>query len=204
MIARQLRLVCAMGMIFGFGINDANYVVYPTINGKQVMCAAYSAWRSMIMRCYSSKRVGKRPTYAGVTVCDEWRSFMAFREWWLENHVDGWHLDKDLLTDNRIYAPENCIYVPSWLNCFNIDNSATRGDNPIGSHFDAASGLYPSQCRNPITGKSEFIGRFKTPLEAHLSWKSKKLEHAERLKSNMDAIDCRIYDRVVEIIKRAS
>lgn len=40
----------------------------------------------------------KWPSYIGVTVCDEWRSFMKFREWWLENHVDGWQIDKDLLT----------------------------------------------------------------------------------------------------------
>lgn len=192
-----------MRLVYGFGVNDADYAVRPIINGKGVMCPAYVAWKNMLERCYSEKYQERWATYAGVTVCDEWRSFMKFREWWIENHVDGWPLDKDLLTDNRQYSPENCIYIPSWLNNFTTDSKAARGEFPVGVHYEGSRGLFRSQCNNPATGKQALIGRFKTQETAHLAWRARKLEYAAQMKNEMDAIDERIYPRVVEIINRA-
>ena len=192
-----------MRLVYGFGVNDADYAVRPTINGKMVICAAYSAWSSMITRCYSEKHQKKWQTYIGVTVCDEWRSFMAFREWWLENHVDGWQIDKDLLTDNRQYSPESCIYIPSWLNTFTIGCDSTRGEFPIGVDYHKKSNSFRSRCRNPANGSREEITGFKTPEDAHLAWRARKLEYAAQMKNEMDAIDERIYPRVVEITNRA-
>ena len=192
-----------MRLVQGFGINDAGYVVGRLVSGKMVICSAYTAWSSMIARCYSKKFQIKNPTYIGVTVCEEWRSFMKFREWWLENHIDGWHLDKDILTDNRQYSPDNCLYVPAWLNSFTADSKAIRGEFPIGVDYHNGSGSFRSGCRNPISGRREDITGFKTPEAAHLAWRARKLEYASQMKNEMDAIDARIYPRVVEIISRA-
>lgn len=192
-----------MRLVYGFGVNDANYAVNPLIGGRRVMCKAYDAWTDLIRRCYSEKHQKKRPTYIGVTVCDEWRSFMAFREWWIENHVDGWQIDKDLLTDNNKYSPDSCIYVPAWLNSFTIGCEAARGEWPIGVSHEISSGLFEANCNNPETGRKVRIGRFKTPEAAHLAWRARKLEYAAQMKNEMDAIDARIYPRVVEIISRA-
>ena len=190
-------------LVHGFGVNDADYTVQPTINGKREVCAIYSAWKNMIARCYSKNHQQQCKTYIGVTVCDEWKSFMAFRKWWIENHVDGWHLDKDLLTDNRQYSPKNCIYIPRWLNNFTIDHGLARGEWPIGVHMERVSGLFVATCNSPETLKRVTIGRFKTPIEAHLAWKAKKLEHAAQMKVMMDSIDSRIYHRVLDTINRA-
>ena len=192
-----------MKLVRGFGVNDADYAVGRLVSGKRVICAAYRAWANMIDRCYSEKRQKKNPTYIGVTVCDEWRSFMAFREWWLESHVDGWQIDKDLLTDNNQYSPDSCIYVPAWLNTFTIDRNAVRGEFPIGVDYHKASKSFRSMCNNPATGKQVTIGRFKTPEAAHLAWRARQLEYASQMKNEMDAIDARIYPRVVDIISRA-
>lgn len=192
-----------MRLVHGFGVNDANYVVGRLVGGKSVMCKAYDTWKELIRRCHSEKHQKKHPTYIGVTVCEEWRSFMAFREWWTENHVDGWQIDKDLLTDNNQYSPDSCIYVPAWLNSFTIGCDAARGGCPIGVDYHKASGSFRSRCRNPVSGRREEITGFKTPEAAHLAWRARKLEYAAQMKNEMDAIDERIYPRVVEIINRA-
>ena len=192
-----------MGLVCGFGVNDADYVVRPSTGIRWEICPAYDAWRGMVKRAFSKKFQMKNKTYCGVSVCDEWRSFMAFREWWLDNHVDGWWIDKDLITDNREYSPENCIYVPAWLNNFTIGRNSARGKYPIGATYDRSNGVFRALCSNPVTGKPSTIGIFKTPEAAHLAWRSRKLEYAAQMKNEMDAIDARIYPRVVEIINRA-
>ena len=192
-----------MRLVYGFGVNDSDYVIGRVVNGRRVRCKAYDTWKDLIRRCYSEKHQKKLPTYIGVTVCDEWRSFMAFREWWIENHVDGWQIDKDLLTDNRQYSPESCIYIPSWLNTFTIGCDSTRGEHPIGVSYHKASKSFRTQCRNPVSGRADEITGFKTPEAAHMAWRARKLEYAAQMKNEMDAIDARIYPRVVEIINRA-
>lgn len=194
-MGRNRSLVC------GFGINDSNYVTNKFVSGSISVCPAYRSWKNMIERCYSNKYQSKRPTYIGTSVCDEWRSFMAFREWWMGNHVDGWHLDKDLLTDNRQYSPDNCIYVPSWINTFTSNSLASRGDLPVGVYFNKRDSAIIAQCNNPITGRTEKIGTFKSPVDAHMAWVNRKLTWAMMLKEKFDAVDVRIYSRVVEIIK---
>ena len=189
--------------VYGVGINDANYLVEPIINGKKHVCPAYMTWKSMLCRCYSGKYQKGKPTYIGVSVCDEWLSFMNFRDWWVDNHIDGWHLDKDLLTDNKEYSANNCIYIPSWLNAFTIDSGASRGENPIGVSFSKSNNQFMSRCCNPISGKREYLGYFKSADDAYNAWRSRKLDIALRLKSQMDSIDTRIYHRVVDIITKS-
>ena len=188
--------------VHGVGINDAPYVTKPTVSGELLCDPAYRAWFNMLMRAYCERCQGKQPTYVGVTVCKEWHSFSAFRVWWLANYRDGFQCDKDLLVaGNREYGPDACIYVPSWLNSFTVDCGAVRGEFPIGVSFCKQTGKYKSQCCNPITGKQRNLGRFTTPEAAHEAWRRYKLELADQLKPDMDAIDQRIYPNVVTIIK---
>ena len=188
--------------MYGIGVNDADYVVWSIINGRRVRCPANSSWMRMLTRCYSAKFHHRSPTYIGVKVCDEWLSFMAFRKWWVENQVDGWHMDKDVLSDDRIYSPDTCIFVPAWLNTFTIDSWAARGEWPIGVCFDRRRRKFGSRCRHPF-GKREHLGYFSTPEEAHAAWLARKLEMAHELKNLMDDVDTRIFQRVIEIIIRA-
>ena len=191
------------GVISGSGVNDATYCTQPAIDGKRVMCPAYRAWKNMFKRVYSAKFHASRPTYSDVKVCDGWRSFSNFRSWWLDHHVDGWHIDKDLLSDDGVYSPEACLFVPAWLNLFTTDSGAARGAYQIGVCFHKQSGRFEAKCSNPITKKREHLGLFDTPEAANLAWRTRKLELALELKPKMDSIDQRIYDRVVEIIMKA-
>lgn len=186
---------------YGVGTNDAGYTTAPTVNGVSLRDPAYRAWVGMLTRACDPKYHAKHPTYIGVTVCNEWHSFRAFREWWLNNHHEGFSLDKDLLVPgNREYSPDACIYVPRWLNNFTIDCGASRGEFPIGVHIHKPTGKYKSQCNNPITGKLHYLGSFTTPEEANEAWLNYKLSIADRLKKEMDRIDKRIYNNVRAII----
>lgn len=188
--------------VCGVGVNDAKYMIAKKLSGKQVMCPAYRAWKDMLVRAYSTKHKAKRPTYIGVTVCEKWLSFSSFRSWWLDNQVDGWELDKDLLTYSREYGPKSCIYVPTWLNSFTIDCGGSRGDFPVGVSWRKASVKYEANCGHPF-GKPVYLGLFSSATVAHDAWLSCKLEIAAELKQKMDEIDRRIYPRVVDIIIHA-
>lgn len=196
-------LGCPRKPLLCAGINDAPYRAQSIIDGKQVVCPAYRAWASLFTRAYSAKYHAKKPTYSGVTVCDEWHSFMSFREWWLENQTDGFDLDKDILSDAGFYSPETCIFVPAWINSFTVDCGAARGEYPIGVAFHKCTGKFRAQCRNPMSKKREYLGLFKTPEAAHAAWLNRKLELALELKPRMDEINPRIYQQVIEIINNA-
>lgn len=190
--------------IFGVGANDAHYATQPRVNGRQIKDPAYRTWVNMLVRAYNQKYHATRPTYSDVTVCKEWHSFSAFRAWWLANYREDWQLDKDLLmVGNREYGPDACIYIPCWLNSFTADCGASRGDLPIGVSIYKPTGKYQSHCNNQITGNRRRIGYFTTPEAAHEAWLKRKLELADQLKPDMDAIDTRIYNNVVTIIEAA-
>ena len=189
---------------YGVGVNDAHYMITQKVNGVRLWDPAYMAWVNMLQRAYDPKCHATNPTYVGVTVCEKWHSFSAFRAWWLLRSVEGCSLDKDLLSPgNREYGPDACIYVPRWLNNFTIARGALRGELPIGVSFCKQTGRYRSDCNNPITGKEHNLGRFATPAAAHEAWLKYKLELAAQLKQEMDAIDHRIYPNVITIIKAA-
>ena len=190
--------------LFGVGVNDAGYMTTPMVDGVTLWDPAYRAWSGMLKRAYDPKLHAAFPTYSDVTVCAEWHSFSAFRNWWLNNYREGFSLDKDLLSvGNREYSPDACIYVPQSLNTFTIDRGASRGELLIGVSLNKQTGMYQSSCSNPITGKPHHLGLFNTPEAAYVAWRRYKLSLADQLKPQMDDIDQRIYPNVVTIIKAA-
>ena len=121
-------------LVYGVGINDVDYPVIKKENGKNVwMCPYYRTWTGMLQRAYSDKLKQKRPTYEDVTVCEEWGSFMRFREWMETQDWKGKHLDKDILFQgNKVYSPDTCVFVDGVVNNFILDSAASRGEWPLG------------------------------------------------------------------------
>ena len=83
-------------------------------------------WSSMMNRCGTLKHDG---IYANVTVCQTWKSFKAFYEWYVSNFpaYNLWQslsgrswsfcLDKDIKhLNNNIYSPLSCSIIPSDIN----------------------------------------------------------------------------------------
>lgn len=120
----------------------------------------------------------------------------------MANHIDGWEIDKDLLHHgNNVYSPDTCIFVPAHINTFTTDCGSARGEFPIGVHWSSANCKFVAQCNNQITGKRRYLGLFTSSTDAHKAWIKYKLQLAYELKPEMDAIDGRIYNNVVSIIK---
>lgn len=192
------KLVC------GVGTNDSDYVTNVLINGVRSLCPAYLAWVSMLNRCYSEKFNRAGSTYKDATVCAEWLIFSNFRKWFIENHVDDYQLDKDLLSiGNKLYSPHTCIYVPQWLNSFVISAAANRGKYKIGVSWHKHYKKFSARCRyfKRKDYTDEFIGHFNTEHEAYTAWLTRKLEIASELKPEMNEIDVRIYPNIVNIVK---
>lgn len=169
-------------LVYGVGVNDADYVVCPSVNGKQVMCPFYMVWKSMLERCYSPKLQAKRSTYVGCIVCEEWLTFSNFKAWMETQDWHGKEPDKDILfVGNKIYSPATCVFVDSLTNTFISDSGATRGEWPIGVSFHKRRRKFEANCNNPFTNRKEFIGYFACPNEAHLAWRKRKHELALQL-----------------------
>ena len=127
---------------------------------------------------------------------------MAFRGWWIKHQVDGWQIDKDLTTrENKIYSPEFCVFVPNWLNNFINVRKSDNKSGFVGCSFDEITGMFKAQCQNPVTGKNENLGRYRTAIEAGKAWRDRKLEIALECKGFMDSIDSRIYNTVLTEIQ---
>ena len=162
-------------LLKGFGVNDADYEIKITgPDGKQHHCPFYETWKGMLRRAYDPKYHAKHPTYTDVTVCDEWRSFMAFRAWMMGQDWKGKQLDKDILVPgNKVYSPQTCAFVTSQINNLLTDRTASRGNWPIGVSWNKASNKFESYVKE--NGKKRHLGCFNSPNEAHLAWREEKV-----------------------------
>lgn len=118
--------------IFGVGLNDA---VYPIREGKYVndkvvyqwVCPFYQTWVNMLSRCYSSSQKILTPTYSGVTVCEDWKTFTKFKSWMELQNWEGRQLDKDLFGDGTHYSPETCCFLSQQMNLLVKDYHNGKG-----------------------------------------------------------------------------
>lgn len=170
-------------LVYGFGNND--------YGGKVLGEKFYQSWLGMLERCYSDKMHSKKPTYIGCSVCEEWLSLSKFKEWYDENCVDGWHLDKDLIhKHNKIYSPDNCVFVPAKINNFMTENTAAKSGRLIGT--SPYQSKFRAQVRNGLGGVIRKV--LPTELEAHMFWKETKHKLALTLIEEYPMMDTRAKD----------
>ena len=173
--------MCAR-IVHGVGINDADYEVKPRQGGVVVVCPFYQRWKNMLNRCYSNSCQLRQPAYIGCTVCSEWLVFSNFKRWMECQEWKGKELDKDILVSgNKIYSPETCVFIDGSINVFLTDKSSSRGELLLGVDFHRLSGKFRAQCRNQITKNKEHLGLFKDESSAHEAWRKRKHEIACQL-----------------------
>ena len=162
-------------LVHGVGVNDADYVVRPKgPDGKVRTCPYYRAWTNMLARAYYQKCQAMYPTYVGVTVCEEWHSFMAFRAWMMTQDWEGKQLDKDVIVPgNKVYSPATCAFVSHEVNLLLVDSAASRGKWPIGVDWRKSKRKFRAQIRE--NGRQRELGTFTTPEAAHRAWRKEKV-----------------------------
>jgi len=176
-------------LIYGVGINDADYETQSRINGKKRICPFYRKWFDMIVRCYSEKHLIKRPSYADCSVCDEWLLFSNFKSWMFKHKWKGLELDKDIINPgNRVYSPSNCCFVPRALNCLLTSSKAVRGKYPPGVNWNVDSEKYLARVN--YNNKRIHLGYHDTPELAFESYKKEKVKII--LQAALEQIDLRI------------
>jgi hypothetical protein len=183
-IERLPTLVC------GVGINDADYPVMRTQrigtkeNGKRRQkvlwtCPFYARWKNMLDRSYSTKFKARNPTYEGVFVCEEWLLFSKFKAWMELQDWEGKHLDKDILiSGNKIYSPDTCVFVSAKINLFLLQRQHDRGDLLLGVYWYPRRNQFKAQIKGDV---KQHLGYFDTEYEAHVAWHDAKLNLANIL-----------------------
>ena len=194
-------------LVYGVGVNDLGYRTQVreevTKNGgKRILktvfkCKYYAVWDSMLKRCYSEKYLERYPSYIGTSVCSEWLSASAFKKWMEQQDWHGKCLDKDIIAPkSKLYSPETCAFVLNATNLFVTARDACRGDYPVGVNLFKPTGKYQARCKNPFTGKQEYLGLFSTTDEAHEAWRKRKHELAQLVAATESD------PRIVEALKK--
>lgn len=132
-------------LVAGVGVNDADYPIVrfgETVNGRKKrewICPYYKTWSAMLNRCY---RNPVQTAYKDTTVCDEWHTFSSFKSWMETHEWEGKELDKDLLSENNVYSPSTCIFIPGWLNAYLIGGKPEHPTHLPGIFYDKATRVY--------------------------------------------------------------
>ncbi len=175
--------------VCGVGIVGTKYVY--KINGVQTK--EYVLWKHMLQRCYSDDFKKERPTYEGCQVSENFKSYEYFYEWCHEQvgfGNEGFHLDKDLLVKgNKVYSENTCVFIPKEINTLLTKSTASRGEHLIGVSWDNTNKAFVAKVRRN-KGKPEYLGIFKTEIEAFKAYKTAKeafvKEQANKWKGEID------------------
>lgn len=157
-------------------------------NGKQTKY--YKVWYSMMQRCYDKKYKEKYTTYIDCEACNEWLCFQNFGNWFDNNYYEIERevmcLDKDILNKgNKIYSPDNCIFVPERINTLFIKRDKLRGDYPIGVCYHKANKKFIANCNiydfKENKNKRIFLGCYDTPEQAFKVYKQFKEKYIKEV-----------------------
>lgn len=145
---------------------------------------AHHTWMNMLARCHPG---GRQPTYRGCSVAPEWLSWENFRQWWEDNYIEGWCLDKDLLVPgNKVYGPLTCMYVPRQANNFFLDHGAARGSLPQGVRRDPTCKTNPYMAVVSVgRGRKVSVGHFPTQEAASKAYREAKLKIVAEMSEEM-------------------
>lgn len=182
--------------IFGWGINDADYVVSwrpdPKIRNKQVMCPFYKRWSGMLYRALGPQTHASVHSYNETTIGDGFKYFMEFRSWasnqgFSDVNKGVVELDKDILVmGNNHYSPDNCAFVTKKINMLLLTSNGSRGELPLGVTLCSSTVARKYVAGQTMYGKRNTLGRFDCELEAHKCWQLSKAAYIEEAISNYE------------------
>ena len=177
-----------------FGIGE-----FKSCNENGKITKSYNTWKNIHERCYNPKFHKKFQTYENCTVCKEWNNYQTFAKWDNENYYEVGNeqmaLDKDILNKrNKVYSPNNCIYVPYSINSLFVKRDNERGELPIGvsKHRDKFRAILNKY------NKQIHLGIYPTPEEAFQAYKQAKEQYIKEVAEEYkDKIPYRLYEAMM-------
>ena len=184
--------------VYGVGVLGTKYPISDGCRDTKE-CAL---WKNMLKRCYNDDCKKKQPTYEDCEASENFKYYEYFYEWCHKQigfGNEGWHLDKDLLVKgNKVYSENTCVFIPREINSLLIKREASRGEHLIGVCWCSKDKAFIAQVRKN-KGKREWLGYFKTEIEAFKAYKTAKeafvKEQANKWK---DKIDDRAYKALMK------
>ena len=173
---------------FGHGLNDVPDIVSTT---------GYVVWYSMIRRAYSPVYHATKPTYREVEVADEWKQLSGFLPWFDANYKSGWHLDKDVLGDGKLYSPGTCCFIPAELNSL-----LCKFRKASGVYFKTRNNKFSAQYSDSSTGvrKSIYLGLFDEKEVAQRAYEVAKKQHIKVVADKYkDVLQEHVYNRLCDL-----
>ena len=175
--------------IYGIGVVGTKYPI--TVNG--VKTREYDLWNGMLRRCYSDSFKKRCPTYEDCECSENFKYYEYFYEWCNKQigfGNDGWQLDKDLLVKgNKVYSENTCVFIPQEINLLLVKRDNNRGEHLIGVCWHKKDNAFVAMV-SKTKGKREYLGFFKTELEAFNTYKKAKesfiKEQSNKWKSQID------------------
>lgn len=187
-------------LIYGQGFNDGSL---PTkLNGKHLK--EYLVWRAMICRCYSAYSLKLKPTYKGVEVCENFKSYSYFYNW-CQNQVGfkrpDFVFDKDILDPTgRIYSEANCVFIPQALNKLLTLRQRDRSKHALGVIKEKGKEPRFKSLLNMGVRYSRNVSKetFSSVEEAHQDYLRRKkdfiCQQAEKYRADLDV---RVYEALM-------
>lgn len=150
------------------------------IGGKMQNKDSYRMWSGFLGRCYDVNNQ-RYKTYGGdgVTVHKDWHNYQNFHNWWLDNYIGGYDLDKDLkVPGNKMYSADMCMFIPKRLNYTMSNYRNPFIKNSIGDLFVLTYGRSNTKIRSQdikflIVKWGELI---EETLNGCLSWQDRDLQ----------------------------
>jgi hypothetical protein len=172
-------------LVYGIGFNTGGK--HKTRINK-IIQKPYQVWYSIFRRCFDPKY--QTEAYAKTSVEPIWHSFQNFAEWFNENYIDGWELDKDILVKgNKVYGPDTCCFVPKEVNNLMITSPSKRGIYPIGVSYCNTYKQFVSSCQTTLGQQKKYFPNSELAFEYYkLLRENYIIEIAEKWKSKLPAI----------------
>ena len=183
-------------LIYGVGINDADYNVNMIENGKRVRCVFYTQWKNMMARCYGKSTHKNQPTYVECSVDSRWHSFMIFKSWMETQDWKGKALDKDILFEgNKVYSPDTCMFVSRDVN--NFFSPQKSKDLPLGVQpYGKCGKRYSAKIKTLGSKVQVCLGIFDCQYKAYDAYLKAKSQAAIHLANEQS--DKRISDAIIK------
>jgi len=136
---------------------------------------SYKVWSNLLLRTIANPLKKYFPSYMECELCEEWKEYANFKAWYsnpVNGYINGYDLDKDLLSNGRkLYSPETCCFIPKHLN-FLLRNKPKNDGLP--------NGVY----KNGKKYQSRFMYRGKRYFMQHPTAESAEKEY-KRVKSSI-------------------